>query len=324
MAQFLLEFGREPDSVPTRWRPLIGEYGPDTVTRWFTIERDRRLWIRDERGNFAPLTERSPYVFDAPVMPVPVSGEVRFHVDSTGQVASVQVGDRVMPRRRVEPPPGATQLRITPVRPIEEIRREALAATPPAETGSFQPVDLVELTTLDSTIRLDIRYASDDNFLGLRVYDTARAFLQRPAAEALGRASRNARRVGYGLLIHDAYRPWYVTKIFWDATPADAKWMVADPAQGSRHNRGIAVDVTLYDLETKRPVEMPSTYDESTGRSHSMYPGGTSLQRHYRALLRRVLEHEGFAVHPLEWWHFDYIDFKRYPIGNVPFDGIGK
>ena len=128
--------------------------------------------------------------------------------------------------------------------------------------------------------------------------------------------------VGFGLLIHDAYRPWYVTKIFWDATPDSLRWMVANPADGSKHNRGAAVDLTLYELATGRPVEMPSTYDESTTRAYANYPGGTALQRWHRAILRRVMEHEGFAVNPQEWWHFDYHDWKSYPILNVPFEQV--
>jgi len=322
LIELQIEFGREPDATPTRWKGLIAEYGLDTLKRWYVIERDKRLWIMDHFKNYSPLAERNDSVFDAPIMLVPISGEVRFHVDSNGRAASVQVGDLVMPRRYDFPAPGIPQLRITPVRAIDDIRREALAMTPPAETGSFQPTNLVEIKTLDSTILLDIRYASEVNFLGAKLYDTARAFLQKPAAEALVRANKNLRPLGYGLLVHDAYRPWYVTRIFWDATPPDKQWMVANPAQGSRHNRGIAVDITLYDFESKKPVEMPSTYDESTARAYSNYPGGTSLQRHHRQLLRRVLEHERFAVHPLEWWHFDYVDRKRYAIGNVAFDKI--
>ncbi|HKO16693.1 MAG TPA: M15 family metallopeptidase, partial [Gemmatimonadaceae bacterium] len=219
-------------------------------------------------------------------------------------------------RRDIEPRAGANQLRITPLRPIPELRREALAATPPAESGSFRTPDLVELTTLDSTIHLEIRYATTNNFLGARVYEQARAFLQRPAAEAVVRANRVLRASGYGLLIHDAYRPWYVTKIFWDATPPAKRWLVADPAHGSRHNRGAAVDLTLYDLKTGRPVQMVSTYDESTDRAYAEYPGGTSLQRWHRELLRQAMEAQGFTVNPQEWWHFDYVDWREYPIMN--------
>ena len=225
-------------------------------------------------------------------------------------------------RRAVGPAEGGNQLQVTPVRPLDDLRREALAASPPREAGPFLPSDLVELTTLDSTVHLEVRYATTHNFLGTRFYDAPRAFLQRPAAGALVRANRALRPLGYGLLVHDAYRPWYVTKMFWDATPASVHWAVADPAEGSRHNRGAAVDLTLYDLATGRPVEMVSTYDETTPRAYADYPGGTSRQRWHRALLRRVMEAEGFRVNPQEWWHFDYRDWRRYPIGNVPFDRI--
>jgi len=323
-ARFLVEFSREPDSTPTRWKNLIGEYGPDTVTRWFVIERDRRLWIQDQFNNFVPLAAVSDSVYSSPVIPVPINGEVRFSLDSTGRATAMRAANVVMERRNVEPPSGASQLRITSVRPLDELMREALAATPPAESGRFVPSDLVDLATLDTTIRFDIRYATDNNFLGAPMYSAPRAFMQKAAAQALVRANRNAKRVGYALLIHDAYRPWYVTKVFWDATPQDKKWMVANPAQGSRHNRGIAVDLTLWDIERKVPVEMPSTYDESSPRAHSTYPGGTSLQRYYRLLLRKVMENEGFAVHPLEWWHFDFVDFKRYAIGNEKFEDLGR
>jgi D-alanyl-D-alanine dipeptidase len=214
--------------------------------------------------------------------------------------------------------------RIQPVRPVEELRREALQAKPPEEQGKFRKVDLVELVQLDSTIKLDIRYATTDNFLSTRIYDQPRAFLQRPAAEALVRAHRALRQRGYGLLIHDAYRPWYVTRIFWEATPPDKRDFVADPAQGSRHNRGCAVDLTLYDLKTGSAVEMPGLYDEMSGRSHADYTGGTAEQRRLRDLLRSAMEAQDFAVYPLEWWHFDYKDWKKYPIGNLTFDQIGR
>jgi D-alanyl-D-alanine dipeptidase len=236
-----------------------------------------------------------------------------------GQVRRIVVGDSSWPRR---PLGESAVFRIQPVRPIPVLRREALAAVPPREAGEFRPSDLVELTRLDSNIRLDIRYASTRNFLGTPVYTQARAFLQRPAAEALVRAHRTLQGLGYGLLIHDGYRPWYVTRIFWEATPPAQHEFVADPAQGSRHNRGCAVDLTLYDRKTGQPVEMPGGYDEFSHRSYPDYPGGTSRQRWYRDLLRRVMEAEGFTVFPAEWWHFDCKDWRSYRIGNVSFEGI--
>jgi D-alanyl-D-alanine dipeptidase len=212
--------------------------------------------------------------------------------------------------------------RIDPLRPVPELRAEALRAAPPEEVGEFLPSDLVELTALDPTIRLDIRYATERNFLGEAVYEEARAFLQRPAAEALVRAHRRLRESGYGLLVHDGYRPWFVTRIFWDATPAAQHAFVADPTKGSRHNRGCAVDLTLFELATGRAVEMPSLYDEMTERSYADYPGGSAEARGLRSTLRAALEAEGFTVLPEEWWHFDFRDWRSYRIENVPFQRI--
>lgn len=201
----------------------------------------------------------------------------------------------------------------------EALRRQALAATPPAETGDFLPADLVDLTTVDPRIRLDIRYAGANNFMGIPLYERAAAYLQRPAAQALKRAQDALAAQGYGLLIHDAYRPWFVTWMFWEATPPDARMFVANPAKGSRHNRGCAVDLTLYDLKTGRPVEMPSRYDEFSGRAHADFVGGTTKQRALRAVLREAMTAQGFEVYAEEWWHFDFKDWRRYPIGTKTF-----
>ena len=198
------------------------------------------------------------------------------------------------------------------------------AQQPPVEAGPFRSPDLVELVKLDPTIKLDIRYAGKNNFLGRPVYKEARAFLQRPAAEALVRVNQKLRTQGYGLLIHDGYRPWYVTKIFWDVTPEDKKIFVADPAKGSRHNRGAAVDLSLFDLKTGQAVKMPSEYDEMTERSHINYTCSTDAAEHLRDLLRSAMEAEGFAVYEPEWWHYDYKDWKEYPILNLKFSQIGK
>jgi D-alanyl-D-alanine dipeptidase len=214
--------------------------------------------------------------------------------------------------------------RIPPLRPVEELRADALKAQPPPEPGTFLKPDLVELVKLDPTIKLDIRYATTNNFLGTPVYTQARAFLQRPAAEALLRAHRELQGQGYGLLIHDGYRPWYVTKIFWDATPDDKKIFVANPAEGSKHNRGCAVDLSLYDLKTGKGVKMPSGYDEMTDRAFADYDGGTPEERARRALLRQALEKQDFKVNPKEWWHFDYTDWKQYSILNVKFEDLGQ
>ena len=201
------------------------------------------------------------------------------------------------------------------------------ASGPPRQRGNFREADLVELAKfppLLTPVKLDVRYATADNFVGRPVYDEARVFLQRPAAEALARAGRRLAAEGYGLLLFDGYRPWRVTKLFWDVTPADKKQFVANPKNGSRHNRGCAVDLSLFDLATGKEVAMPSPYDDFTEKAAPDYPGGTPGERARRDLLRKAMEAEGFTVYEHEWWHFDYKDWREYRVLDVPFGEIGS
>lgn len=197
-----------------------------------------------------------------------------------------------------------------------------LQNAPPKDPSATRSADLVELIKLDPTIKLDIRYAGSNNFLGKPVYKEARAFLQRPAAEALLKAHRDLQKHGYGLLIHDGYRPWTITRLFWDMTSGTQREFVADPKTGSKHNRGCAVDLTMYELKTGKPVEMPSGYDEMTERAYPNYTGGTAEQRSRRDLLRSAMESHDFTVEPNEWWHFNYKDWKEYPILDIAFSEI--
>jgi len=193
---------------------------------------------------------------------------------------------------------------------------------PPKDPNATRTADLVELVKLDPTIKLDIRYAGTNNFLGKPVYKEARAFLQRPAAEALLKAHHDLRQHGYGLLIHDGYRPWAITKLFWDMTSGFQREFVADPKTGSKHNRGCAVDLTMYDLATGLAVEMPGGYDEMTPRSYPDYPAGPPEARAKRDLLRKAMETHDFTVESNEWWHFNYRDWKEYPLLDIAFSEI--
>jgi len=242
-----------------------------------------------------------------------------------GKVKALRLETRSYPRLAVGTEEGVT-FQVVPLRPIAELRTSALSATPPRDSSGkpTRAADLVELVTLDPAIRLDIRYASSNNFLGAPMYSSARAFLQRPAAEALVRAHRALAARGFGLLIHDAYRPWYVTRMFWDATTGADHGFVANPAQGSRHNRGAAVDLTLYDLSTGTPARMPGGYDEFSHRSFPNYPGGSALERWRRTVLREAMEKEGFTVNPSEWWHFDFDGWRDYPVLNLRFEEVGR
>lgn len=312
----------KPPPISEKWRGLIGEYGPDYDTL-YVFERDGKLWVLIEQFEYDKLEQVSDNVFNFPKSGLYDGEQVVFKRNSKGQANEVIAAGVSFKRRQIGPESG-NQLLIKPLRPVNDLIKEALAAQPPNETGNFRQTDLVELTKLDPTIKLEIRYATTNNLFGTVFYSQARAFLQRPAAEAVARANQKLKAFGYGLLIHDGYRPWYVTKTFWDATPDDKKLFVANPAQGSRHNRGAAVDLSLYDLKTGKPIEMVSTYDETTDRAYPDYPSGTSLQLWERSLLRNAMESEGFTVYEAEWWHFDFNDWRSYRIGNIRFEDLSK
>ena len=316
----VIEPGAQPPDVSVEWKELVGIYAheKDAIV---IFERAGALYYRAADGMEYPLHERAADSYAFAIDAAGSSQTITLSRNAGGAVTSFSAANATYSRTDA----GAGDFyRVTPTRPLEVLRAEALRAAPPAESGPFRKSDLVELTALDPGFRLDIRYAQSNNFLGVPVYSQARAFMQRPAAAALVRALHQLRSLGYGLLIHDAYRPWYVTRIFWDATPVAGHIFVADPQAGSKHNRGCAVDLTLYDLASGRSIEMPGLYDEMSARSFPEFPGGTSLQRWHRELLRHAMEAQGFTVDEYEWWHFDYKDWKQYPILNIAFESWSK
>jgi CubicO group peptidase (beta-lactamase class C family)/D-alanyl-D-alanine dipeptidase len=311
---------QKPAQSPAQWNDLIGEFGWDHDVLYI-LEKDGKLHALIEWFFDYPLEEDGPDHFRFPNFGLYADESVIFHRDEQGKVKEAEAASVAFARRKLDGEDGNV-FRIKPVRPVDALRADAETAHPPAETGQFSKPDLVELTSLDPSIKLDIRYATTNNFLSVPVYKSAKALMQRPAAEAVVRAHRALAKEGYGLLIHDAYRPWLITKIFWDAVPESGKLFVADPSKGSKHNRGCAVDLTLYDRATGKPLKMVGGYDEFSPRSYPFYPGGTSLERWHRDLLRHAMEAEGFTVFEFEWWHFDFRDWANYPILNLPFEEI--
>jgi len=310
----------KPKLIPEHWGGLIGEYGWDHNIL-FIHEKDGKLHALIEWFFSYPLAEISPNVYAFPDYGLYHGEKLIFTRAPNGKATQAEAASVIFKRRHIDGEAGET-FRITPLKSADELRTLALAAQPPKENSDLLKSELVELTTLDPTIKLDIRYASTNNFMSSVFYSQARAFLQRPAAAALLRVHKNLTPHGYGLLIHDGYRPWYVTKMFWEGTPPDKHDFVADPSRGSRHNRGCAVDLSLYDLKTGQPVQMVSGYDEFSERAYPDYQGGASLQRWHRELLRQTMEEQGFRVYEFEWWHFDYKDWRKYPIGNLRFEEI--
>lgn len=312
----------KPLPVKPKWSDLIGEYGYDHNILYIT-EKYGKLHALIEWAMEYPLIDLGNGVFKFPPHGLYPNETLTFDRDSTAKVSNVSLNGVDFNRRSVGDIDGEV-FKIKPVKQVKLLEQTALKAVPPRETGNFTQSDLVDVTKYADNIKLDIRYATKDNFLDTPVYSSARAFLQRPAAEALGRIAADLKDKGYGLLVHDAYRPWYVSKIFWDATPEDGKDFVADPSKGSRHNRGAAVDLTLYDLKTGKSVEMVGLYDEMTERSFPHYPGGTSEQRWNRDLLRSAMEAEGFSVYEYEWWHFDFNGWEQYRIQNDTFEALSE
>jgi len=310
-----------PPPCPPELAPYLGDYGWDHDV--LTVrERDGALEALIEWFWLDRLTPDGPDRFALPAGSglYPLE-HVTFERDGDGAVTALQLGPVRFPRR----PESRGTFRIEPLRPIAELAAAARALEAPtgiAPEGRSVPSDLVDLQRVVPDLRCDVRYAGTDNFLGLPVYPVARAFLQRPAAEALARVQQDLRQEGLALLVHDAYRPWSVTRVFWDATPPELRGFVADPSEGSRHNRGCAVDLSLFDVLADAPVAMPSGYDEFTPRAYPAWPGGTSLQRWLRDRLRSAMEREGFEVYPQEWWHFDFRGWEHYAIENQSLEAL--
>ncbi|PHQ32420.1 serine hydrolase [Rhodopirellula bahusiensis] len=311
-----------PPEAPAKWRDLIGEYGWDHNTLYI-LERHGQLHALIEWFYYYPLTEIAEDRFAFPDHGLYHGEELIFRRDDSGEVTEVIAAKVAFQKREVGTKAGET-FKIKRELPVEKLRELAGAAKPPHEEGNFRPSELTELTTLDPSIELDIRYATTNNFMDTVFYQQPRAFAQRPAAEAAAKVHQELAKQNLGLLIHDAYRPWRVTKMFWDATPSEMKDFVANPAQGSRHNRGCALDLTLFDRSTQQVIPMVSGYDEFSKRSYPLYPGGTQRQRYYRGLLRRVMQSAGFQVYEFEWWHFDFDGWQQYRIGNLSFEEIAN
>ena len=178
---------------------------------------------------------------------------------------------------------------------------------------------LVELQRVSPNIRLDVRYATSDNFTGRAVYSSSRVFLVDQTAKRLHRVQQALEKQGLGLKIFDGYRPLSVQKIFWSLVPNSS--YIADPSKGSMHNRGTAVDVTLVN-QIGEDLSMPTPFDEFTEKAHRCYRGCSPEEMFNRDLLEKFMKSEGFIPYPEEWWHFDDPEWESYPLLDVPFEAL--
>lgn len=180
--------------------------------------------------------------------------------------------------------------------------------------------ELVEIKTIIPNIKLDIRYAGKNNFAKQAVYKQARAFARLPVVEALKRVQNELNKSGFGLKIFDGYRPYSVTVKFFDI--ASDKSFVANPKDGSRHNRGCAIDLTLISLRTGKELEMPTPYDSFAPQAASDFNDLPLVVIQNRELLRSTMEKNGFRVLNNEWWHFDFNGWKSFEIMDIPFENL--
>jgi len=311
VAAILMTMVATPATAAPRHGPdltLVGNYGA-TEGEAMILERDGALYLARA---------------DAPAVPLIAAGARRYRAGTSKVVVvrnAIIVDGHTLARHDFGAETEAA-MRAAVRRDGAKLRAAALAASPPVEPAPRRAADLVALKALVPHVRIDTRYATANNFTGQPIYERPGAYLQRPAAEALARVAARLAPQGFGLVIYDAYRPWFATKLFWGVVPPDKHVFVADPAKGSRHNRGCAVDLGLYDLRSGKIVSMPSRYDEMSARAYPDFAGGTDAERAHRALLRAAMESEGFTVYEAEWWHFDYRDWANYPIGTISFTAI--
>ena len=182
--------------------------------------------------------------------------------------------------------------------------------------------ELVDIEQYVPGIKLDIRYATANNFTGEQIYTQPKAFVRRPVAEALKNVQESLSKQNLGLLVYDAYRPYAATVKFYEVYHDTT--FVASPFSGSRHNRGAAVDVSLINLTTGKELEMPTGYDSFSDTAAPAFSDLPESVKVNRALLIQVMNDNGFTVYPSEWWHFDYQHWEKFELMDLSFEQLEK
>lgn len=180
--------------------------------------------------------------------------------------------------------------------------------------------ELVEIKKAIPNIKLDIRYATKNNFMKQVMYKQARAFARKPVVEALKKIQKELNKKGYGLKIFDGYRPYAITVAFYQK--ASDKNFVANPAKGSKHNRGCAVDLTLINLKTGKEIPMPTPYDSFSEVAAANYEPVTPEVRKNRDFLIATMKKYNMNVLENEWWHYDFSGWQAYDLMDIPFEKL--
>jgi len=180
--------------------------------------------------------------------------------------------------------------------------------------------ELIEIKRAVPSIKLDIRYATKNNFMQQVMYKQARAFARKPVIEALKKVQAELKKMGLGLKIFDGYRPYAITVAFYNK--ASDKNFVANPSKGSKHNRGCAVDLTIINLKTGKELAMPTPYDSFAKEAAANYENLSPAVKKNRDLLISTMRKYGMNVLDNEWWHYDFKDWQNYDIMDIPFEKL--
>lgn len=189
-----------------------------------------------------------------------------------------------------------------------------------ADVAKNPALELVDIKAAIPSVVLDIKYATTDNFMKEVMYKQARAFARKPVVDQLIKIQAELKKKGYGLKIFDGYRPYAVTISFYEK--ASDKDFVANPKNGSKHNRGCAIDLTIIDLKTGEDVPMPTPYDSFEAAAAANYSDLPAKIIKNRDFLIRTMETHGFKVLHNEWWHFDFVGWKNYDLMDIPFEQL--
>jgi len=246
---------------------------------------------------------------------------VRFERDSAGRGITCSIGGKRF-SRYFYPDQKDNPYRFPAVKNGEELAQAAAKAVEPAPLQKGTTARLVNLVGNVPNLKADLRYARADNLFGRPLYNGAKAYAAEEVAAGLQKAAEKLKSRGYGLLVWEAYRPWSASKLAYDLLPADGKNLLAHPDKGDVHNTGMAVDVSLYDLQTGAAVPMISDYDEVSPRQYQNYAGSTSNLRALRDYLVLVMKEAGFTASQMEWWHFSLNDGNGYAKLNLPFSSL--
>ena len=246
---------------------------------------------------------------------------VHFERDAEGNGIVCKIGGKRF-ARNFFPGEGNNVFRIETNGDYTTLKDAAAKAVPPAGLLKGQAGRLVRIRSVVSNVKFDLRYAGANNIFGVPLYEAAEAYAEAETADALKKAADKLALHGYGILVWEGYRPWYVSKLASDLLPKDKKGMLPIPDKGEDRNTGRTVDVSLYELSSGEAVNMISDFDEVSVRQFPAFTGGTERQRSLRDLLVSVMKECGFTQGREEWWHFSLGDTAGWQHLNIPYGQI--